>query len=388
MLQFEKFTGINNVLPSERLSPSDLKVATNVDIGLTGELHRRKGFTALTEVAHHNLFDGPNGLLATVGGNADLMNVTTNTVLYPSLGHDRVWYAKLPDDRVAFSNGLICGLTDGVTATTWGVPIPYALGATTEMPGDLFAGSYRYALTYVRKADGLEGAPRISAPFEVSVGGLFFSGLPVEDDYRINVYLTSHNDDALWLAGSTDTGVFTFTGTNDDLVLPCRTSFTAPAMPGCCLTFWNSRVLVAVGSVLYASRPFGWETFDLRRDFKQFEAPITTVVAVDDGLYVGTERELAFLAGSEFDKLQHRTVVDGRVVLGSGVAVRGELVKQGEGAGLGSAMICIANKHIVAGFNGGGVLLLTEGRYETDVSEVFAAFRKVDDIPQYVAIPR
>ena len=79
---------------------------------------------------------------------------------------------------------------------------------------------------------------------------------------------------------------------------------------------------------------------------------------------------------------------DGAVALGSGVSVRGELIKQGEGAGLGSAMVCIADGRIVAGFNGGGLVRLTEGRYHTDATEVFASFRSINGIPQYVAIPR
>ena len=37
MLTLEKFSGINNVVPQERLDTTDLTVATNVDIGLTGE---------------------------------------------------------------------------------------------------------------------------------------------------------------------------------------------------------------------------------------------------------------------------------------------------------------------------------------------------------------
>lgn len=126
----------------------------------------------------------------------------------------------------------------------------------------------------------------------------------------------------------------------------------------------------------------------MRRDFKQFVDPITTVVPVDDGIYVGTTKELAFIGGVQFDNLAYRKVANGPVALGSGVAVRGELIKQGEGAGLGKAMVCIADGRIVAGFNGGGVVRMTEGRYYTDVAEVFAFFRSNNGIPQYVAIPR
>jgi len=38
MLTFEAFTGINNMLPEHRMKGSDLLVARNVDIELTGEI--------------------------------------------------------------------------------------------------------------------------------------------------------------------------------------------------------------------------------------------------------------------------------------------------------------------------------------------------------------
>jgi hypothetical protein len=388
MLTFKNFIGINNVLPTERLKPNELTVATNVDIGLDGEVRRRAGYTVVSEECHKNLWQAEGFMLATCNGD---LKVVGGSVLYPSLGVDRVWYCNLPDGRTAFSNGLISGITDGEFITPFGVPTPTSLGAVTELAGELFPGDYMYALTYVRLSDGLEGAPHESQPVSLPDGGIFLSGLPVEDGYKINVYLSSHNDDGMYLAGSTLTSMFSFIGKNDALVQPCRTGGTGPAPVGTLTTFWRGRVLIADGSTLWASKPHQWESFDRRRDFKQFPDNITLVQTVDDGLYVGTETMLYFLSGTEFDKLQQVAVMRGRVVLGSGVSVSGEMIRtdsgQGDGqnTGKGSAMICIANKTIVAGFNGGQVVKLTENRYETDVQEVWATFRTIDGVPQYVA---
>lgn len=388
MLTFTAFSGINNVLPTERLSTDALTVAQNVDIDLTGQVSRRSGFTRSSVDAHTNLFQTSGYLLATKGVNGDLTNIDTDTVLYPSLGHDRVWYVELPDGRIAFSNGLINGITDGATRTAWGIPVPSSIGAWMEVAGDLFPGDYQYQLTYVRLSDGLEGGPLYSEPITVYTGGIFLSGLPALAGYKINVYLTAHNGGEAYLAGSTTNGLFTYIGKNDALVLPCRTDFMAPAPAGRCLAFWRGRALVAVGNVLYASRTNQWELFDPKRDFKQFIDNITVVVPVDDGIYVGTEKELAYLSGTTWDQLQYRKVMSGPVALGSGVSVRGELVKQGEGAGIGLAAICIADGRIVAGFNGGGLVRMTEGRYHTDATEVFATFRMLNGTPQYLAIPQ
>lgn len=391
MLTFEKFTGINNVLPDHRLAADALTQADNVDIGLTGEVRRRAGYSELLATCHKNIHQAKGYMLATVdGGDLISMNASggNRITLYPSLGVSRVWYCNLPDGRTAFSNGLIRGITDGATVTGWGIPIPDSVGAATPVSGSLFAGDYRWQLTYVRLADGLEGGSAYSEPVALPDGGIVLTGLPQLAGHKINVYLTSHNGEHAFLAGSTTNGAFSFTGKNDTLILPCKTDFLYPAPPGGISSFYGSRALIAVGPVLYASRPNAWELFDIRRDFKQFTDDITMIQPVDDGIYVGTTTELAFLSGTEFDKLTYRQVATGRVVLGSGAQVRGELVQAGQGTGQGSAMVCIADGVLCAGFNGGNVARITEGRYSTGVTEVAATFRMVDRIPQYIAIPQ
>lgn len=382
MLTIKSFAGINNVLPSVRLPDSAQAVATNVDFGLSGEVSRRGGFAKTADDCHESIHQGDGFMLAVQDG--DLFAVG-GPLLYQSLGNSRVWYCNLPDGRAAFSNGFINGVTDGASLTKWGNPVPASVGAVTDIDGDLFPGEYRYALSYVRKSDGLEGGVIHSAPFQVSGGGVFLSGLPVEPGYSINVYLTSQHGGSFYLAGNATGGVFSFTGSNDSLVLPCKVESVSAAPVGTVMALWHGRVLIACGNVLNASLPFRHEQFDLERDFKQFTAPITLIQPVDDGLYVGTTSALYFLAGSSFDNLAMSQVLEAPVVLGSGVCAPGELIVVGDGKGSGTAMLCIADKGIVAGFNGGQIVKLTEGTYETLATEVFASFRKVGGIPQYMA---
>ena len=388
MLTFEKFSGLNNVLPAHRLGNDALTVAVNVDIGLTGEIKRRQGFTQRQAACHKNLHQAQGFMLATIDGDLTAIGAGGNTLIYPALGPGRVRYCNLPDGRTTFSNGLINGITDGASLTSWGVPTPESAGAATPVTGQLHPGSYRYQITYVRLSDGLEGAPLHTDPVDLPDGGILVAGLPVLDGHMINVYLTGRDSDHAFLVGSTEGSAFSYLGGNDALTLPCRTDHMQPAPVGTFTAFWSGRALVAVGPVLYASRTNSWESFDIMRDFKQFPKPITMIQPVDDGIYVGTEGELAFLAGNEFDKLAYRQVIDVGVVPGSGVAVPGDLVQLGQSVGSGSAMICIAGGAIVAGFNGGTVSRMTDGRYTTSAAEVAATFRQVGGIPQYVAIPQ
>ena len=393
-MKFAKFQGINNVQPSERLSDKELAQATNVDVGLSGEILRRRGYTTLdattpVEWMHERsncTLVVSNGALAAIS-----LDGLTKTALLTDAGLSgrRMWFVDLPDGRTAFANGLLTGITDGVTVTGWGVPIPTSVGAVTPVAGQLNPGGYQWQVTYVRLSDGLEsGAAFSTTPINLPNGGILVTGLPVLAGHRINVYLTGSNGDKAFYAGTTFTAAFSYLGKNDALTLPCHTENLGPAPRGTICASWRGRVLLAEGSVLHASRPHQTELFDLRRDYKQFTAPITLVQPVDDGIWVGTEKELAFLAGTEFDKLVFTPYDTGPVVLGSGAAAPGELLAQGERQGRGAAMICIAGGHITIGFGGGLLEVPSLGRYRTSIAEAVAAFRVHEGTPQYVAVPR
>ena len=392
-MKFTNFTGINNVQPSERLSESELAQAVNVDVGLSGEVSRRQGYTTLDATTPVDWLHERHNCTLVVSGQ-DLLAISldglTKTVLLTGAGmaSARMWFVDLPDGRTAFANGLLTGITDGATVTGWGVPVPASVGAATSVTGQLNPGSYQWQATYVRTSDGLESGAAFSNPVNLPDGGILLTGLPVLAGHRINVYLTGANGDKAFYAGTTLTGSFSYLGKNDALTLPCHTEHLGPAPKGTICATWRGRALLAEGNVLHASRPHQPELFDLKRDFKQFTAPITMVQPVDDGIWVGTEKDLAFLAGTQFDVLQFTSRDVGPVVLGSGVSAPGEYVAQGQGTGQGAAMLCIAGGRIVSGFNGGLLLNVTRERYKTDAAEVCATFRITGGIPQYLAVPQ
>ncbi len=388
MLTFSAFTGINNLLPSHRLSGSDLLQASDVDIGLTGEITRRAGFSEVSGQCHKNLWQANGFMLATCGAALTAIHPSgTRHVIHPALGSDRVWYCNLPDGRTTFTNGLIQGVTDGLTGVERSMPVPDSLGVPDAAFGALLPGKYRYHLTHVRLADRLEGPAISSAPFDVTQGGLRLDGLPERDGHAIHVYLSGQDGEGAYLAGVHMGGPFEFGGANTSLVLPCRTLGARPFPVGTFTGFWRGRVVVAQDNVLWASRAnaphlSGW------RDFKQFPSRITAVQPVNDGIYVGTENDLVFLSGTTWDQLTFVPTKRGPVVAGSGVSAPGDRLKLGDGAGVGTAMLCIAGGKVVAGFSGGQTNNLTGDRYRTTASEVCATFREVHGVPQYLAIPQ
>ncbi|CAN7370770.1 hypothetical protein LJR074_002204 [Acidovorax sp. LjRoot74] len=389
MLTFESFTGINNVLPAHRLQGADLIKATDVNIGQTGEITRRQGFTEVSALCHKNLFDGQGFMLSTAGNQL----VATHPggvrhVVHPAIGPERLWYCNLPDGRTAFSNGLIQGTTDGFVSLDRSVPEPTGLGAPDTAFGELFPGAYRYYLTHVRLADGAESPALGSAPVTIVSGGLRIDGLPQLSGHSLSVYLSNESGEGAYLVGAGITGdMFQFGGKNAQLVTACRTIGVRPFPVGTITAYWRGRVLVAQGDVLWASRPFAPHLADWR-DFKPLKDRITAIQPVDDGVFVGTDKELVFLAGTTWESLTYRSTRRGPVVLGSGVSAPGDQLRVGDGAGSGDAMLCIAGGEIVAGFAGGVTSSLTQNRYKTTAAEVCVTFRVVDEIPQYVAVPQ
>lgn len=392
MTTLQKFTsGLNNVLDPQELDDNSLRSCSNIDIDIEGRARRRGGFAQKTSGKHANVWEAPGYTLATRGASGDLVNVDSGTVLAAALGHSpRVWYAQLPNRRTAYANGTSIGIVNanGSAALALGIPLPVSAGAAANTAGDLFPGNYQWAITHQRLADGREGGPVYSnGVVTVTNGGIAFTGLPTLAGHQTNIYITGQNGAERWRAGSTTGSTFTFSGGNDQLVRPCRTEKMQPPPVGTTLIgFWRGRMLCVVGNVLYASGLHSWHLFDLRKGFKQLSGAITLLQPSDDGIWVGTENELAFLAGSTWDALTYSVKVKGAVVLGSGAAVPGEYLKMGnDGRGRGKCMVCIAGGYLVGATSEGSALPLSADRYRTTATEVSATFRLVDGIPQYIA---
>lgn len=387
-MKFAKFSGINNVLASERLDSKSLTVARNVDFDLTGAAWRRQGYALANPLCHRNLWQGRGFLLATTDAQGLVaLQGAARADVYPAIGPERVWYTNLPTGETLFSNGLVQGLTSGGVAKPLGVKPPEGRGAFTSVPGSLFPGKYQWHLTHVRLSDSLESGTTFGGSADVTEGGILLTGLPVREGHVTNIYLTGADGDTPFFAATAAGPACSFVGENSTLTLPCRTAQLTPLPTGTVSAFWRGRVLVAAGRVLAASRPNQYSLHDPRRDIKQLESPITMIQPVEAGVFVGTETELAFLRGTDFDSLVYTRVCEGRVALGSGVRVPGYKLQRGDGVGSGEAMLCIAAGSIVSGFDDGSTNFITDGRYHTDVLEVHATYREVRGVPQYVAVP-
>lgn len=131
-----------------------------------------------------------------------------------------------------------------------------------------------------------------------------------------------------------------------------------PPPLGNCLTWHNGRIYIGAGSVVWGTELYLYNYVDKTKGFRQFESAITGLIAVEDGVYVGTMDGLYFLSGTFNEHV--RTIRErAGVVPGSMVQVPGELVDP-EGRRFpdlprptSKAMACLTTDGVVIGLGGG-----------------------------------
>lgn len=385
---FGKFSGVNNVLPEQRVPMDGLVQAVNCDLDNSGELRAALGTTLLAAGDWHSAYGDTDGNRFAVK-DGDLVRFAadgSSAVIQASVGAAKMYFYTLPDGNTVYMNGTVAGtvLSGTNTVRTCGVPIPVSAGSAADTAGSMFPGDYGWQVAYKRDSDGQEGGMQYPvAGVTVTTGGIALTGLPQLAGHTLQIYISSHNDDTAYWAGQTAGTTFTFTAANDTLVLPSKTDFLAPPPVGTHLGFYRGRMLVADGPVLWASRPFQYELFDLRKDYKMFKSDILFHASVDDGVYVGTADGVFFLQGDQFDKLTMRTVDTAPALANSAVVVDGAYI--GEGQSSGKSVICVAGGYICAGAGGGNWQRLTDGVFKVpETTCTGAAFHYTRGIPQYV----
>lgn len=367
-MKTDAFLGINNVANTEAHKPGEFVAARNVFVGAGRKLLSKpsRGLIAAGIAASPYRWLGQ--IVVVLNSDLVLMSEAgvVQRILYPSMGYTRVWYAELADGRLAFSNGLIQGLVSpGGVAVAWGIQRPANAGFGLSL-----SSGVRHHITYVRSSDGLEGPPTYGTDLIDPSASIV--GLPELAGHTINVYFAQYGEEAFYV-GSTATDTFL---RSSDQVGPqyIGTGLEAPPV-GTQLATWRSRILLADGSVLWATKPLQPEMCDVTRDFVQMPDTITLVYGIDGGIYVGTAHGLYFLAGDTLGALTVRLLAPGPVTLGSLVEVdASELQAEARPQAALRVGLCIVNG-IICMLAGGAMAPLTEQTYKRSESEVYATVR-------------
>jgi len=142
---------------------------------------------------------------------------------------------------------------------------------------------------------------------------------------------------------------------------PTTKTFSDPPI-GHLLEVYNGVMLVAQDDVLWYSEPFALSWFDLAKNYVQFGKRLTMMKAVQDGVYVSTEKETFFHKGGTVKEFQQSKIADYPAIEGTVVTVNASRV--GDGGVTGLAAMWASTEGICFGGPGGYFRNLTERRLD------------------------
>jgi hypothetical protein len=152
---------------------------------------------------------------------------------------------------------------------------------------------------------------------------------------------------------------------------------------------YKGRIYLAQGSTLWATELFKYHYVDRTKGFMQFEHDIVLLMAMTDGLYVGTTQGIYFIQGV-LGEFKLSMVAASPVLPGSGVWVPADLVHPqaaNQPIPTGEAAVFMTEAGICAGFDSGTCYNLTQARvvFPQAISAA-ALFRQDSGANTYVAV--
>lgn len=362
-MELSTFAGVRNDVSPERFKPEDLQTGTNIELDETGKPFRRLGTTAIDAVATHSLWANDElAYMVRSGSLHQIMPDLTVVNLGVAIAGTRVRYQRLGND-VFFTDNLITGVVGTNGYRPWGITPPKPVIATTL--GDLREGTYLVTSTYVR-TNGLEsGASPVASVYCDGTHGLTVT-VPVSTDPSYGgwrVYVSDANGEVPYLVASMPTSETTATITQlpAGRTLAVRTLRMGPPPAGVVVGYYKGRLYVADGAYLWYSQPYEYELFHRAMNYLPFTSPIKTFNAVSDGIYVGTEDDIVFLAGDEPDKFMRQPKAPFGSVLGTEIEVPPYYF--GKGDNPTQVQLVMSTHGLCACLDGGQFMNLTGGRY-------------------------
>lgn len=400
-MEIKKFTGLNNTTSPERMPPGALAVAIDVEIDNTGRLMSRRGKSIINANSCHSLYSYEGGAFISEGAALYALSATLTKTLARTLSNgDPVSYDSVAG-AAYFSNGTDVGRFEGQTYKQWGVTPPAHQPTAFAASGNLPAGRYLYALTYLR-GDGHESGTDLSGTIDLAAtGGIRFSDIEVSTNPEVSdkiLYLTSRNGEVLYRAITMPNSQTVAYATDEpNSGIPLTTQFAGPPPAGTTVLIFNGVAYVVQGSTVFYSDPYNLELFRPDVSFLQFPGTIAVFNWVNDGIYVATSDSEGdgsegvgntwFLAGNRPDKFNPRQVFDYGATPGSSVRVEaGYFGLQAERIGE-PALIWTSRHGVCVGGDGGVVHNLTEGAYSFPSAQAGAAMvRQHRGFVQYMTI--
>lgn len=351
-------SGADNRDREYELPDGTARVIDNMDVTRGGGLRCRPGARLVASGAFHSLFWNAVAGYGLVVKDGVLSRVTTSLTLTPltAVAGLRVAYAEL-NGAVYWTDGFTTGCVDANGALgTWGLNPPPPLVASASASGGLTAGDYQITQTAV--VAGVESGAPECVTVTVAEGGGITVTTPASATATFRVYLAGPYGESNGLreVGEFPAGASVIIGTGWR-GKRLESLHAIKPMPGQCLAHHKGRLWIAAGAV-------GWFTSELSphwlfpaHGYYLFDAPITMLGAVEDGLYVATATATYFLQGKTPTDMTQRLVGTVGALEGSGFAGLAADLFVGDGGFPGQSAAWIDSEGYVTVGKAGGVTL-------------------------------
>ena len=373
--EFSAFMGLRNNVDAASFGREDLVTALNVDVLDDLGVSRRKGFSsALTTAIDRSLWASGDVCLGVGSNTLKLINPDYSVkTLLTGLTAERPLSYTAVGDRVFWSNGAQKGVVQNGANRSWGIDVPDQPVATAGS-GELLAGLYQYAVTYLR-ADGQESGASLAGTITLDgQGGILLTSIAVSTDPSVAykaISITSVGGETLYQAGVITNATASFAIREPRMgASPLLTQFLQPPPAGDHVAYQNGYLLVANGARLYPSEPYAPELFDYRKA-APFLGRITMVAPVKGGVWVGLDGQIVWLTGDTPEVWDFKEKVDYGVI--PHTLWYADAGTVGDGQGIGETAAFFASKRgLCVGMPGGRLVNLTESRFAYPVMDVGA----------------
>lgn len=365
VVNLNQFKGINNVDDPSAVGANTLVEGTNVYISSKRRIRRRSGMANVITGSMHSAFaTSDEKTMLSVKDNAlvlvnkDLSVTQLRATMLPM----PVAYVEI-NGVVYYSNGIQSGRVVGGTHGNWGITPPNTV-SLQRINGIMQAGTYGAIAAYLRGDNQLSGTSFPTA-IEVPSDSGIRVGLQASTDpevIAIALYMTTPDGADYYRVGVVPNATQTYTHQGSITSIRPRTMNMGPPPPGQALAELSGRCLIATGDTLYHTHAYSYELVDYSRNYKQLADWIDVIAAVADGAFLSYGNHIAFMRGRDLDAAELTVMANYGSTAGT-VAY----VDHVAGIDLPSKRIPMwSTEHgVVAGFDGGQLVNLSEGSYRT-----------------------
>ncbi len=304
-----------------------------MDIDDAGKLSLRPGSSKVHSgtIVKGSLWSGSDRTLFVESGSLwELIEWPVGTytprLVRTGVGNTRMTYLDL-NGRVYYTNGVITGQMepDG-TDIAWGMPRPVVQPNLTQgQSGELAAGTYQVAITYISDT-GEESGTGLAALIEVTAdnSSIILTDFPPSPASVafIRVYVSHVDGEGLYRIADLHPAApsYEIDEVSNVATMLLQTQFGMAPPPGEILEYHNGRIYIANNNILWFTEALRYGLVKPMKGWIQFPKRITVVKAVDDGIYVCSDKTY-WISGVDTPQFEQRDVLPYGGVFGTGINI-------------------------------------------------------------------